>query len=56
MSRSRQEDEPDAGALERQHGRQRRWSRGRKIGASVVAASIGLAAVALVLGTRAART
>lgn len=47
-----QQDEPDPGALERQHGRQRRWSRGTKIRASVVAAAIGVVALALILGTR----
>jgi hypothetical protein len=45
-----QQDEPDPGALERQHGRQRRWSRRTTIGASAVAAAIGLVA-AIVLGT-----
>lgn len=54
MSMSPQ-DEPDPGALERQHGRQRRWSRGTKIGACAVAAAIGVA-VAVILMTRPGET
>jgi hypothetical protein len=44
---------PDPGALEPQHRPQRRWSREKKIGASVVAAAIGLVAPAVILGTSA---
>jgi len=47
-----QQDEPDPGARERQHGRQRRWSRGTKIAAFVVAAAIGLVSLAVIVGTR----
>jgi hypothetical protein len=43
---------PEPGALDRQHTRQRRRSMGKKVGAFAVAAAIGLAAVALFLGTR----
>ena len=35
-----------------QHGRQRSWSRATKIGATVLAAAIGVATVALILGAR----
>jgi Tol biopolymer transport system component len=53
MSISPQQDEPDRDGLERQHGRERRWSRRTKIGASAAAAAaIGLVALALILGTR----
>jgi hypothetical protein len=38
-----------------QHGRQRRWSRATKIGATVLAAAIGVATVALILGARPGR-
>ena len=51
-----QQDEPDPGALERQHGRQRRWSRGTTIGACAVAAAIGLVALAVILMTRPGET
>jgi Tol biopolymer transport system component len=37
-----------------QHGRQRSWSRAPKIGATVLAAAIGVATVALILGERSA--
>jgi hypothetical protein len=50
---STQKVKPDPGALERQHMRQRRRSVGKKVGAFAVAAAIGLAAVVLVLVTRA---
>ena len=43
MSTSTQDVQPDPGVLERQHRRQRRWSRGKRIGA------LAAAAVALVL-------
>jgi hypothetical protein len=43
---------PDAGALERQRTRQIRAMRNRRAGAFVVAAAIGVAAVAVILGTR----
>jgi Tol biopolymer transport system component len=47
MSMSTRKAEPeDPGALERQHKRQRRWSRGKTIGALTVVAAIGLASVA----------
>jgi Tol biopolymer transport system component len=52
MSMSPQQDESDRGGLERQHGRQRRWSRRTTIGAFAVAAAISVATVALILGTR----
>ena len=42
----------DMGALERQRTRQIRTMRNRKIGAFVVTAAIGVAAVAVILGTR----
>jgi hypothetical protein len=42
----------DAGALERQHTRQVRTARNRKVGAFAVAAAVGLAAVVLILATR----
>ena len=42
----------DTGALERQRTRQIRTMRNRKVGAFAVVAAIGVAAVALVLGTR----
>jgi len=51
MSTSPQQDEPDRGGLERQHGRQSRRSRRTKIGASA-ALAIGLVALALILVTR----
>lgn len=51
MSTSPQ-DEPDPGGLERQHGRQRRSRQGTTIGASAVAAAIGLVALAVILGTQ----
>jgi hypothetical protein len=38
-----------------QHGRQRSWSRATKIGATVLAAAIGVATVALILGARPGR-
>ena len=43
---------PDAGALERQRIRQIRTMRNRKVGAFAIAAAIGVAAVAVILGTR----
>jgi Tol biopolymer transport system component len=43
----------DPGALDRQHTRQRRRSMGKRLGAYAVAAAIGLAAVVLILVTRA---
>ena len=50
---SPQQDEPDPGALEPRHRRQRRWSRKRMtIGACVVAAAMSVAAVAVILWTR----
>ena len=52
MSMSPEQGEPDPGALERRHGRQPRWSTGTKIGASSVAVTIGLAALAVILMTR----
>jgi Tol biopolymer transport system component len=52
MSMSPEKGERDQGARERQHGQQRRWSRRTTIGASAVAAAIGLVALVLILGTR----
>jgi hypothetical protein len=46
MRMSTQKVEPDQGALQRQHMRQRRRSKGKTIGAFAVTAAIGLAAVA----------
>ena len=43
---------PEPGALERQQKRQVRTARNKKLGAFAVAAAIGLAAMALFLGTR----
>jgi hypothetical protein len=43
--------EPDVDAWREQEGRQRRSTRNTKIGAFAVAAAIGLAAVALIIGT-----
>jgi hypothetical protein len=48
---STQKVRPDPGALERQHTRQRRSSIGKKLGAFVVAAAIGLAALVIILST-----
>jgi hypothetical protein len=48
---STQKVRPDPGALERQHGRQRRNSVGKKVGAFAVAAAIGLAALVIILST-----
>ena len=50
MSMPPKQNEPDPPALEWQHGRQRRWSRGTKIGAAAVAAAIGVAVLASILG------
>jgi Tol biopolymer transport system component len=47
--------EPEVDAWREQEGRQRRATRNRKIGAFAVAAAIGLAAVAFILGTRGGR-
>lgn len=44
--------EPDMDSWREQEGRQRRSTRNKKIGALAVAAVIGVAAVALILGTR----
>ena len=52
MSMSPEQSETDAGELKRQHGQRRRWSRRTTIGASAVAAAIGLAALAVILMTR----
>jgi hypothetical protein len=49
---STQKVKPDPGALERQLTRQRRRSTGKKVGAFAIAATICVAAVALILGTR----
>jgi Tol biopolymer transport system component len=43
---------PEPGALERQQKRQARAARNKRVGAFAVAAAIGVAAVALALGTR----
>lgn len=52
MSIAPQQNEPDPGGLEQQHGRQRRSSRGTKIGASAVVAAICLVALAIILGAQ----
>ncbi len=44
--------EPDVDAWRQQEARQRRAARSRKVGAFAVAATIGVAALALFLGTR----
>jgi hypothetical protein len=44
--------EPDMDSWQEQEKRQRKTNRNRKVGAFAVAAAIGLAAVALILGTR----
>jgi hypothetical protein len=56
MSLSTQKLNPNPDALERQPTRQRRRSVGKRVGALAVAAAISLAAVVLILATRAGET
>jgi hypothetical protein len=55
FTRSTQKAAPDAGALQRQHARQRRRSVGVKVGAFTVAAALSVGAIAFLLMVRSDR-